>query len=306
MTIPPTPTVAAATAPGIKTPIHQRTLWGDAARRFAQNRLAMIGLVILLLFVFIAITVNVIAPYGLNEADFRVPTNSLPFQHPTHPLGTDGVGRDYLTRLLYGARSSLLVGLSVALISFVIGVPIGAVAGYRGGRADFIALRLVEIMTAVPPLLFALFLLSVVGSGMMNVIFVLSVTTWIEPLRITRGQFLALREREFTLSARSVGATDWQIIRSHILPNALTPLIVSFTFAVPMAIFAEAALSFLGLGITEPTASWGQMVGKGGGTGLQIHYHLALFPTVLVGLTMLSFSFVGDGLQEALNPRRSR
>ena len=282
-----------------------RSLWRDAARRFSKNRLAMLGLIVLLLLVIIAVLAPVLAPYNYAYANFRV-ANLLPFRDPNHILGTDAIGRDYLSRLLYGARTSLSVGLLVPALSFLIGVPIGALAGYRGGWADFAALRLVETMTAVPPLLFALFLLSVVGSGLYNVIFVLAVTAWIEPLRIARAQFLTLREQEFTTAARAIGASDRRIIVTHILPNALTPLLVSFTFAIPLAIFSEAALSFLGLGINEPTPSWGRMVGSGVGTSIQVYYHLALFPTILVGLTMLAFSFVGDGLQDALNPHRSR
>jgi oligopeptide transport system permease protein len=282
-----------------------RSLWRDAASRFSKNRLAMLGLIVLLLLVVIAVLAPVLAPYNYAYANFRV-ANLLPFHDPDHILGTDAIGRDYLSRLLYGARTSLSVGLLVPALSFLIGVPIGALAGYRGGWADFIALRLVETMTAVPPLLFALFLLSVVGSGLYNVIFVLAVTAWIEPLRIARAQFLALREQEFTTAARAIGASDRRIIVTHILPNALTPLLVSFTFAIPLAIFSEAALSFLGLGINEPTPSWGRMVGSGVGTSIQVYYHLALFPTILVGLTMLAFSFVGDGLQDALNPNRGR
>jgi oligopeptide transport system permease protein len=282
-----------------------RSLWRDAASRFSKNRLAMLGLIVLLLLVGMAVLAPLLAPYGYAYADFRV-ANLLPFHDPHHILGTDAIGRDYLSRLLYGARTSLSVGLLVPALSFLIGVPIGALAGYRGGWADFIALRLVETMTAVPPLLFALFLLSVVGSGLYNVIFALAITAWIEPLRIARAQFLTLREQEFTTAARAIGASDRRIIFTHILPNALTPLLVSFTFAIPLAIFSEAALSFLGLGINEPTPSWGRMVGSGVGTSIQVYYHLALFPTVLVGLTMLAFSFVGDGLQDALNPHRGR
>ena len=281
-----------------------RSLWADAVRRFSKNRLAMLGLVLVLFLVIAAIFADVLAPYPYAEANFTS-AYQLPFEDTDHILGADGIGRDYLSRLLFGARTSLLVGLTVPILSFLIGMPIGALAGYRGGWFDFFALRLVEIMTAVPPLLFALFLLAVVGSGINNVIFVLSITAWIEPLRITRAQFLALREQEYITAARSVGALDRRILFTHILPNALTPLLVSFTFAVPLAIFAEAALSFLGFGITEPTASWGKMVGSGVGTSIQVYYHLALFPTILVGLTMLSFSFVGDGLQDALNPHRS-
>lgn len=283
----------------------QRSLWMDAVRRFRKNRLAMFGLIVLLLLIGMAVFADILAPYPYDKANFVI-ANLRPFQDPNHFFGADGIGRDYLTRLLYGARTSLSVGLAVAILSFLIGVPLGAVAGYRGGKLDFFVLRLIEIFTAVPPLLFALILLSVMGSGLFNVIIVLAVTAWIEPLRITRGQFIALRQEEYTIAAHSLGASDMRIIFAHILPNSLSPLLVAFTFAVPTAIFAEAALSFLGLGINEPTASWGRMVGSSVGTSIQVYYHLALFPTILVGLTMLSFSFVGDGLQEALDPHRSK
>jgi oligopeptide transport system permease protein len=283
----------------------QRSPWRDAAKRFARNKLAMIGLVFILFLLFLAIFADVIAPYRYDKADFSV-VNLKPFIDPAHPLGADGVGRDYLTRLIYGARTSMMIGLSVPLIAFGIGVPLGAMAGYWGGKVDFISQRVVEIATSIPPLLFALFLLSVVGNGVDKVIFVLALTTWMDPTRLTRAQVLTFREKEFVSSARSLGATDWRLITGHILPNALPPLIIAFTFAVPLAIFAEAGLSFLGIGITEPTASWGKMVGSGIGNSIRVYYHLALFPTILVAITMLGFSFVGDGLQEALDPNRTR
>lgn len=281
----------------------QRSLIRDAIRRFSQNKLAMSGFIILSILVFTAIFADVIAPYGLNEVDFSI-TRMRPFEDPNHILGGDGVGRDYLTRLIYGARTSLLVGLAVPFFAFLIAVPLGALAGYRGGLWDFTILRVIEIATAIPPLLFALFLISITGAGLGNVIFVLAITSWIEPARIARAQFLKYRETEFVLAARALGASEFQIIAQHILPNSLTPLLVSFTFAVPLAIFNEAGLSFLGIGITEPTASWGKMVGSSVGNTITVYYHLALFPTILVALTMLSFSFVGDGLQEALDPSR--
>ena len=283
----------------------QRSNWEAAARRFARNRLAMFGLVILLFQLFLAIFADVIAPYPYDKADFSI-VYLKPFVDANHILGADGVGRDYLTRLIFGARTSMLIGLSVPLVAFGIGVPLGALSGYLGGKFDFAIQRVVDIATAVPPLLFALFLLSLMSGGIGNVIFVLAVTAWIEPTRLTRAQFLTYREKEFVTATRALGASDLRIILTHILPNAITPLIVAFTFAVPLAIFAEAGLSFLGLGISEPTASWGKMVGSGIGNTIRIYYHLALFPTLLVALTMLGFSFVGDGLQEALDPNRSR
>lgn len=284
--------------------IRHRSPWEDAARRFTHNRLAMFGLAICSFLLFLAIFADVITPYAYDKADFTI-VNLRPFIDPNHILGADGVGRDYLTRLIYGARTSMIVGLSVPLLSFAVGVPLGALSGYVGGKVDFLIQRVVDVATAVPPLLFALFLLSVLGGGVANVILALSVTAWIEPTRLARAQFLTFRENEFVTSARALGASNRRIILFHILPNAITPLILALTFAVPLAIFAEAGLSFLGLGISEPIPSWGKMVGSGVGNTIRIYYHLALFPTILVALTMLGFSFVGDGLQEALDPKRS-
>jgi oligopeptide transport system permease protein len=285
--------------------IVHRTLLGDAARRFSRNRLAMFGLAVLTILVFLALFADMIAPYPFDRVEFSN-VNLLPFVDLAHPLGGDGVGRDYLTRLIYGARTSLVVGLAVPLVSFAIGSVLGMLAGYWGGPFDWVVQRAVDIMTAVPPLLVALTLLSITGSGVGNVIFVLAITSWVEPTRLTRAQFLTFRDREFVVAAHGLGATDLRIALTHILPNALAPLLISFTFAVPLAIFAEAGLSFLGIGISEPTASWGKMVGAGVGSSIRVYYHLALFPTLLVALTMLSFSFVGDGLQEALDPSRTR
>jgi oligopeptide transport system permease protein len=285
--------------------IVQRSMVVDAARRFRRNRLAMIGLVFILFLLFSAIFADIIAPYAYDKADFTI-VRLMPFQDPAHPLGGDSVGRDYLTRLIYGARTSLFIGLSVPLITFSVGIALGVLAGYRGGMFDFIILRMIEVATALPSLIFALILLSIAGPGIGNVILVLSLTGWIEAARLTRAQILATREREYVTAARALGATDRHIIFSHILPNAFSPLLIAFTFAVPGVIFAEAGFSFLGLGIAEPTASWGKMVGSSIGSTIRVYYHLPLFPTILVALTMLSFSFVGDGLQEALDVTRSQ
>ncbi len=290
----------------LREKIVQRSPWTDAIRRFRRNRLAMLGLVVLILLLLTAILADVITPYPFDFVNLNLQARMLPFVDPAHILGLDSSSRDYLARLIYGARTSMLVGLSVPLLSFAIGVPLGALSGFIGGKVDFVIQRLVDVATAIPPLVFALFLLSVLGSGVSNVIMVLAVTGWVESTRLTRAQFLTYREKEFVTSARALGASNWHIITSHILPNAISPLLIAFTFAVPLAIFAEAGLSFLGIGITEPTASWGKMIGGGIGNTIRVYYHLALFPTLLVALTMLSFSFVGDGLQEALDPNRSQ
>ncbi|MBZ0295126.1 MAG: ABC transporter permease [Anaerolineae bacterium] len=285
--------------------VKRRSLWGDAVRRFRRNRLAMIGLVIVIFLLFLATFADVLAPYPFDRVFFTIRHPVLPFTNPDHPLGTDTSGRDYLTRLIFGARTSLLIGLTAPVIAFAIGVPLGALAGYKGGLWDFVIQRIIEIGTGIPGLIFALLLLSVAGTGVLNVIIVLSITSWIGAARIARGQFLANREHEFVTAARAMGATDRQIITNHIFPNAFSPLLIAFSLAIPTYIFAEAGLSFLGLGITEPTASWGKMVGGSVGTTIRVYWHLALLPTLMIALTMLGFSFVGDGLQEALDVTRS-
>jgi oligopeptide transport system permease protein len=285
--------------------IVQRSLWMDAVRRFRRNRLAMLGLVIIVFLVFLATFADILAPYKYDKVFFTIRHPVKAFTNPDHPLGTDSAGRDYLTRLIYGARTSLLIGLVSPLIAFSIGVPLGAIAGYKGGKWDFVISRLIEIGTGLPGLIFALLLLTVLGTGVLNVIIVLSITSWIVPARIARGQFLATREREYVTAAKALGATEREVIYRHIFTNAFSPLLIAFSFSIPNFIFAEAGLSFLGLGITEPTASWGKMVGGGVGTQVTVFWHLALLPTILIALTMLGFSFVGDGMQEALDVTRS-
>jgi ABC-type dipeptide/oligopeptide/nickel transport system permease subunit len=279
----------------------QRTLWQDAVRRFFKNRLAVFGLVIVLFFLFLALLADLLAPYPYDRADFsRVLL--FPFQDPAHPLGTDDVGRDYLSRLIYGARTSMVVGLSVQLIALAIGIPLGGLAGYLGGKTDFLISRLIDVMTAFPGLLFAIFLITVWGGGLWKVIMVLGVTSWIGIARLTRGQVLSLREKEYVEAARAIGSSQWHILIRHLIPNALTPILVAVSFGVPAAIFGEAGLSFLGIGINDPLPSWGKMVGVSNAY-VRVQWHLALFPTILIALAMLGFSFVGDGLRDALDPK---
>ncbi len=279
----------------------QRTLLGDARRRFFRNRLAVFGLVIVCAILFMAIFADVISPHEYTKVYFdRV--RLLPGQNPAHPLGTDQVGRDFLSRLIQGARTSMMVGLSVMGFAVLIGVPLGGIAGYRGGFVDWIITRVIDVMTAFPSLLFAILLISVWGGGMTKVILALSITAWIDIARLTRGQMLALREKEYVEAARAIGASQWSIILKHLIPNALSPILVAVSFGIPAAIFAEAGLSFLGIGINDPMASWGQMVGVSNAY-IRVSWHLALFPTIAIALTMLGFRFVGDGLRDALDPK---
>ena len=222
MTAPALPQIKLSSAP-------KRTLWRDAVRSFSRNRLAMAGLAIVGLLVFCAIFANFIAPEPYFKSDLA---QTLQFPSLQHVLGTDPIGRDLLSRLIYGARTSLAVGFSVQLIAFAIGVPLGALAGLRGGWIDIVVTRLIEIMTAFPGLLFALFLMSILGNGLGNIILAGGITSWIDVCRLTRGQLLALREREFVVAARSYGADDWRIMSASEI-SWPPPSIITSSFSRP-------------------------------------------------------------------------
>jgi oligopeptide transport system permease protein len=274
-------------------------LWRDAAIRFSRNKLAVVALFVVFMFLFMAIFADVISPSPYDKTNL---TQSRKFPSWQYPMGTDTIGRNQLSRIIYGARVSLTIGLSVQLIAVVIGVSLGAAAGFLGGWVDTLVMGIIEVFTAIPQLLFALFLLALWGGGLINIIIALGIISWIEMCRLTRAQILSLREKEYIESARAIGQTDFKIAVRHLLPNALSPLIISFTLGIPATMFAEAGLSFLGIGINDPIPSWGKMAGQSFGN-IEVYWHLGLFPTMMIALTMLSFSFVGDGLRDALDPR---
>lgn len=276
----------------------KRSLWRDAMRSFFKNRLAVFGLALVVFFIFLAVFADFIAPTPYYKS---VLSDNLKFPSAKHLLGTDAVGRDLLSRLIYGARTSLTVGFSVQLIAFGIGLPLGALAGLRGGWVDFIVTRLLEVMTAFPSFLFAIFIMSVLGNGLPNVILAIGISSWIGVCRLTRGQLLALREREFVTAAHSYGAGDLRIAVRHLLPHALPPLLIMLALGIPSAIFAEAGLSFLGVGINDPIPSWGKMVSESLGY-IRVYWYMGLFPTLTIALAMFGFNFLGDGLRDALDP----
>ncbi len=280
----------------------QTNLWRDAWQRLLRNKLAVIGMIIVVFFLLLAIFADLIAPYPYDKVDF-----TKTYQSPSlaHPFGTSPLGQDMFSRLIYGARVSMLVGVGAQLIVLAIGVPLGAIAGFYGGKIDLYLMRIVDVMYAFPTLLFVILIMSALGPGMVNIFIALGLTGWVTLCRLTRGQLLSLREKEYVLAARSVGAKSGRIITKHLLPNALTPIIIAVTFGIPQAIFTEAALSFIGVGISPPVPSWGQMVGEYQNT-LRSYWFLATFPTIAIGLTMLAFSFLGDGLRDALDPRMKR
>ena len=281
------------------TEARSSSLGRDAFRRLLRNRLAMVGGVVIIVLVLIAIFADVLAPYSYTKTNFGRLNEG-----PTHdyPLGTDNLGRDMLSRMIYGARVSMIVGLGAQVVIVLIGVPIGALSGFVGGRTDLLLTRFIDVMYAFPRLLFVILVMSMLGAGLTNIFIAIGLTGWVSIARQTRAQVLTLKAKEFVEGARSLGARSGRLLLRHVLPNALTPIVVSVTFGIPEAIFTEAALSFIGVGINPPTPSWGQMVGEGQ-QYLRSAWHLCVFPSIAIAITMLSFTFLGDGVRDALDPK---
>ena len=275
------------------------SLWRDAVRRLLRNRLAVAGAVVIVLLCLIAIFADVLAPLPYTKPNFGR-LNEAPSRD--YPLGTDQLGRDLLSRMIYGARVSMLVGLGAQVIVVLIGVPIGALSGYVGGRTDLFLTRFIDVMYAFPRLLFVILVMSMLGAGLINIFIAIGFTGWVGIARQTRAQVLAIKEKEFVDGARALGAGFGRLLVRHVLPNSLTPIVVSVTFGIPEAIFTEAALSFIGVGINPPTPSWGQMVGEGQ-QYIRSYWHLCVFPSIAIAITMLSFTFFGDGVRDALDPK---
>lgn len=295
----------------------ERGLYRDAVRRFAKNRLAILGIILTLVIIFMAVFADdwfIAIPMGREakpllaktryDKIFYGPAGAFPSKE--YWMGTDLSGRDQYSRIIYGARVSLAIGLLAQFIALFIGIPLGGTAGWRGGRIDYLVMRLVDVMSAIPTLLFAFLIMARLGSGFWNVMIAIGLTSWIGICRLTRAQFLSLREKEFIEAARMLGAGPFRIMRNHLLPNSLAPIIVALTLGIPIAIFAEASLSFLGVGINPPTPSWGQMLGRDGISNITYYWHLAFFPAIMIAFTMLGFTLMGDGLRDALDPKMMR
>jgi len=280
----------------------QVTLWQDAWRRLKRNRLAVIGLVIIGVFLTTALVSFVWTPYPTWRQALG-PT----YQGPTliHPLGLDDYGRDILSRVMGGAAIALSVGVGASMLASAIGIILGLLAGFYRGKIDVLISLLINISYGVPDLLIALILVVLIGRGIQNIILAISITAWLGMARLVRGQTLALREREFVEAARSIGTKNRKILTRHILPNALGPIVVQATYLVPAAIIFEAFLSLLGLGVPPPAPSWGAMASEGY-KAIQIAPHIVLMPCLALSLTVLAFNWVGDGLRDAIDPRMRR
>jgi ABC-type dipeptide/oligopeptide/nickel transport system permease subunit len=289
---------SSAVSPGA-TRTGSSSLWRDGARRLLRNRLAVAGGCVIVLLCLVAIFADFLAPLPYTKTNFAR-LNETPSR--TYWLGTDQLGRDLLSRMIYGARISMLVGLGSQIVVVLFGVPIGALSGYVGGRTDLIITRFIDVMYAFPRLLFVILVMSMLGAGLINIFIAIGFTGWVGIARQTRAQVLVIKEKEYVDGARALGAGFGRLLRRHIMPNALTPIVVAVTFGIPEAIFTEAALSFIGVGINPPTPSWGQMVGEGQ-QYIRSYWHLCVFPSIAIAVTMLAFTFFGDGVRDALDPK---
>jgi oligopeptide transport system permease protein len=281
-------------------------LWTDVWSRFRRNRLAVAGAVVVVFLALMALTVPLLVHFGIVQDPYRqnvVIALSAPGPH--HFMGTDQLGRDTLSRIMYGARISLTIGVLVQAIILVVGGTIGLTAGYAGGRVDNLLMRFTDIWYAFPDLIFVLVLVSVFGPNLLSIFAAIGIVNWVNLARIVRGQVLSIKEKEFVESARAVGSSHFKIVTRHLIPNALGPVIVTLTFGIPQAIFLEAVLSYLGVGVQPPTASWGVMVQEGYEAIFSAPGQV-FFPAAAIAVTMLSFTFIGDGLRDALDPRMRR
>ena len=276
-----------------------RTYWQETWGNLAKNPLAMAGLIFLGLLILLAIIGPILSPYTYDGQDFTVRNQKPSLQHP---CGTDKMGRDIFTRILYGARISLTVGLTAAAISVVIGIIYGSFAGYCGGKVDMVMMRIVDFLSGLPALLYIILIMMYLGNNLSSILIALCVTSWIETARLVRSQVLSLKHQDYVLAARAMGASNRTLLAKHLIPNSMGMILVSVTFLVPAAIFSEAFLSFLGIGIQVPVASWGTLANEAIPTLFTQPYQM-LFPALTISLTMFALNFLGDGLRDALDPR---
>ena len=276
------------------------SLWSDAVHRLTRNKAAMFSGCILILLIIAAAFAPWITPYGYEEMDF----NNFGAYPPSsdHLLGTDTSGRDLLTRILYGARVSLLVGFVATGVALVIGVSWGIIAGYVGGKVDQIMMRIVDVLYGLPFIIFIILLLVVFESNIWLLFAAIGAVEWLTMARIVRGQTISLKEKEFIEASKALGQSNFMIIWKHIIPNLAGPIIVYITLMVPSVIILESFLSFLGLGVQEPLTSWGVLISEGS-REMETAWWLLIFPGSFMVITLASLNFIGDGLRDAIDPK---
>ncbi|OCS94464.1 ABC transporter permease [Caryophanon latum] len=274
------------------------SFWKEVLYRFKQNKLAVCGLIVLIIIALMAIIVPEVSQYKYSDqlGVYNQPPSA------EHWFGTDDLGRDIFVRIWAGARISLFIGITAALIDVIIGVIWGSIAGLAGGRTDNIMMRIADVLTAVPYLLVVIILIVVMEPGLVPMIIALCITGWVNMARIVRGEVMSIKNQEYVLAARTLGAGTAHLIRKHLIPNALGAILVTMTLTVPAAIFTEAFLSYLGLGVPAPRASWGTMASEGNKALMSYPWRL-FFPAFFISLTIFAFNAVGDGLRDALDPK---
>jgi len=278
----------------IQTELHK-----DFWKRLRKNKLAMAGMIMVVCLFIISFTAPLLAPYNPSEIDTK---SVLLAPSMEHPFGTDTLGRDVMSRMIYGSRISLKVGFVAVGIAILIGSFLGAIAGYYGGWKDNVIMRMVDVMLCFPSFFLILAVIAFLEPSIWNIMIVIGATSWMGVARLVRAEFLSLRERDFVTAARAIGARDRRIIFSHILPNAMAPVLVAATLGVASAILTESALSFLGLGVQPPVPSWGNILTEGK-DNIQIAWWLSLYPGLAILFTVLSYNLLGEGIQSALNPK---
>ena len=282
--------------------IESKTFFQSVKAEFTKNKRAVFGLIVLVIVVLMAILGPVFSPFSYEEQNIAL-RNAAPTAQ--HLFGTDKMGRDIFVRILYGARISLGVGIVAAIVNLILGTLYGGIAGYVGGKTDMVMMRFVDIIYSVPSMLYIVLIMLWLGAGVSSIILGISITCWIGTARIVRSQVKSLREQEFTMAAFVLGASPKRILVKHLLVNAMGPIIVNITLMVPQAIFTEAWLSFIGVGISAPKASWGTLCDAASEL-IMVYPMQTIYPLVAICLTIISFNFVGEGLERALDPKRKR
>lgn len=265
-----------------------------------RNRLAVIGGALVLLVFILSIFAPFIAPYNPSTIDIK---NILVGPSFSHWLGTDDLGRDVLSRMLWGGRISLEVGFVAVGIATIIGIILGSLAGFYGGWIDSLIMRAVDIMLSIPTIFLILAVIAILEPSIINIMIIIGLTSWMEPARLIRAEFITLKEREFVVAAHAIGARDSRIIMKHVLPNGISPILVSATMGIGGAILVESALSFLGLGVQPPTPSWGSLL-SAGKDNIEIAWWLSAFPGLAILITVLGYNLLGEGIRDALDPRQ--
>ena len=279
-----------------------KTYWADAWSRLKEDRLAIFGLWVIVAVILFAVFAPVLSQYEYDEMDFSFSNDSPSL---THWFGCDMFGRDLFVRVAYGARISLAVGFIASFISLFIGVIYGGVSGYKGGRIDDVLMRVVDVIYSVPSMIYVILLMVVVGPGLGSIFITLGITYWAPMARMVRAEVMRIKSEEFVIAARVTGASPSRILFRHIIPNAMGAVLVTLTFSVPGAIFTEAFLSFVGLGVSAPMASWGVLCSESV-PAMAIYPWQLFFPAVAISVTILAFNFLGDGLRDALDPKLRR